>query len=125
MTPTHEERNRAILRRTLSAISHLYALFSGLLMGLSLLTAAPTRPGIHGSRVIGWMSLAHAVLYLAAGGMLWKPRRGAWLATLAAALGSLALAVLDLAGGRLGSIAPDGLYALVALAVFLQARPRA
>ena len=125
MIPTHEERNRIILGRTLSAISHLYAAFSGLVMGLSLLAAAPTRPGIHGSRAIGWMSLSHGVLYLAAGWMLWRPRRGAWLVTLMAAAGSVALSALDFMGRRLESIPIDGLYAPVALAIFLQVRRRA
>jgi len=124
MPPTHEERNRAILRLTLSAISHLYALFSAMI-GWSLLIADPKGDGLHGSRAIGRISLVLAAFYAAAGWALWKPRRGAWLLTLLAAVGSAALAVLDLLGRRPASLAIDGSYALVALALLLQARPRA
>jgi hypothetical protein len=122
-SPTHEERNAAILRKTLSAISHLYGTFS-LFVGWSLLALPPNQePGIHGSRTIGGLSLGHAALYYGAGWSLWRPRRGAWLVTLVASLGSLALAGLDLAGGRMRSVATDGMYALVAFAVYLQCRP--
>lgn len=122
--PTHEERNALILRKTLSAISHLYGLFS-LFVGWSLLALPAERSGIHGSRTIGTISLVHAALYVAAGWTLWRPRRGAWLLALAAALGALALAGLDAAGGRMRSIATDGMYALVAGAIWFQSRPRA
>lgn len=122
--PTHEERNASILRRTLSAVSHLYGVFS-LLIGWSFLVLPATGGGIHGSRSIGRMSLVHAALFVAAGWTLWRPRKGAWLFVLAAGAGSLALAGLDFAGGRMQSIATDAMYALVAAAVFLQIRPRA
>jgi hypothetical protein len=124
MTPTHDERNRIILRRTLAAISHLYGAFSAF-FGASLLAALPRGAGIHGSRTLGWVSLLHAALFFAVGTALWKPRKGATLAALAAALGSITLAVFDLAGNRLGSIATDGMYAVVALVILLLIRPRA
>ena len=124
MTPTHDERNRAILRRTLSMASHLYA-FYGLFFGWSLLAVAPKGAGIHGSRAIGTIFLVLATLFAAAGWALWRPRRGAWLLTLVAALGSASLAILDLVGHRHASMAIDGSYALLALALFLQVRPRA
>lgn len=121
--PTHEERNRFILRRTLSAISHLYAAWS-LVVGCSFLALPPRSEGIHGSRTLGKLSLLHAALYLGAGWALWKPRRGAWMLTILAALGAGALATLDLLGRRFQSAPTDGIYALVALAIYLQVRPR-
>ena len=121
--PSHEERNRLILRRSLSAVSHLYGLFSAL-VGWSLWMVPARGAGLHGSRFLGTYSLAQAALYIAAGGMLWRPRRGAWLLVLAAAAAAGALALLDFLGGRIQSLPVDGLYALVALALWLQARPR-
>ncbi|HLF92494.1 MAG TPA: hypothetical protein VJB14_03480 [Planctomycetota bacterium] len=121
--PAHEERNRLILRRSLSAVSHLYGLF-GALVGWSLWMRPPHGAGVHGSRFIGTYSLLQAALYIAAGWMVWRPRRGAWLLVLAAAAASSALAFLDFLGGRMQSLPVDGLYALVALALWLQARPR-
>lgn len=121
--PSHEERNRLILRRSLSAVSHLYGLFSAL-VGWSLWMAPARGAGLHGSRFLGTYSLAQAALYGAAGWMLWRPRRGAWLLVLAAAAAAGALALLDFLGGRMQSLPVDGLYALVALALWLQARPR-
>lgn len=122
--PTHEERNAFILRKTLSAISYLYAVFS-LFIGWSLLVLPPNQEeGLRGSRTLGTISLGHAALYLLAGWALWRPRRGAWVLTVAASLAALSLAGLDLAGGRLRSVATDGMYALVALAIYLEARRR-
>jgi hypothetical protein len=60
------ERNALILRRTLSAISWLYAIFNG---GLGIL-------GIESP--VGRLMVAHALLLGAAGLLLWKPRPGAW-----------------------------------------------
>ena len=117
MAESHEERNRAILRRTLAAISHLYALFS-FIFGASLL-AVSAKP------VLGLFSLAQGALYGAAGVALWKPRKGALVIALLAALGSIALAVLDFTAGRRQSIVFDGMYALVALILIPASRPRA
>jgi hypothetical protein len=121
--PTHEERNRLILRRSLSAVSHLYGLFSAL-VGWSLWMTSARGAGLHGSRFLGTYSLAQAALFVAAGWMLWLPRRGAWLLVFAAAVGAGVLALLDVLGGRMQSLPVDGLYALVALALGLQSRPR-
>jgi len=121
--PVPGERNRAILRRTLSAISVLYGAWS-LLVGWSFLALPPKGEGLHGSRFLGILSLIQAAIYLGAGGTLWKPRRPAWILTLVASLVALALAALDLAGGRIQTAPTDGIYALVALAIYLQVRPR-
>ncbi len=121
--PSHEERNRLTLRRSLSAVSHLYGFFSAL-VGWSLWMTASRGAGLHGSRFIGTYSLVQAILFVAAGWALWRPRRGAWLLVLAAAASSALLALLDFLGGRMQTLAVDGLYALIALAIGLQARPR-
>ena len=121
--PSHEERNRLILRRSLSAVSHLYGLFSGIL-GWSVWMVAPRRAGLHGSRFLGTYGLGQAVLFFAAGWALWRPRRWAWVLVTSAAASSAALALLDFLGGRMQSLPVDGLYALVALVIGLQARPR-
>lgn len=119
-----EERSAAILRRSLSAISVLYGAWS-LLIGWSFLELPSTGEGLHGSRFLGAYSIVHAALYLSAGGLLWRPRRGAWIVTLLAAVGAAALATLDVTGRRFQSAPTDGIYALVAGAVYLQVRPRA
>jgi hypothetical protein len=123
MAQSHDERNRLILTRTLSAVSLLYAAYD-LFFGWSLFLIAPKGEGIHGSRAIGWISLALAALLAGAGGALWKPRRGAWPMTLGAALGTLSLAALDFLGRRPASGAIDGAYGLLALGLFLLLRRR-
>jgi hypothetical protein len=123
MAQTHDERNRAILRRTLSAVSCLYGVYD-FFFGWSLFWIAPKGVGIHGSRAIGWISLVLAALLGLAGWALWKPRRAAGLLTLGAALGSVSLAGLDFLGRRPASGAVDGAYGLLALGLFLLLRRR-
>lgn len=121
-TVSHEERNRFILRRTLSAISWLYALWS-LALAYMALTLQPRGGGILSSRTAGWAWLVHAALLGLAGWGLWRPRRAAWGWTLAASLGSLALVTLDAIGGRWRSVPIDLMYPLVAAAITLRVRP--
>lgn len=107
---THEERNAIILRRTLSAVSWLYAIFNGFV-------------GFHGiDQLAGRLMLGHAALLALAGTMLWRPRRGATLALLAAAAGSVGFVVLDLRRGSVPAAAVDGLYVLVAAALLYKSR---
>ncbi len=109
---SHEERNAVILRRTLSGISWLYGLFEGLL-GL-LGWSGGTYPRI---------MAAYAALLALAGTMLWKSRRGAAWVTLAAALGSIGVALWDLMGYRKPDAAlVDGSYAVIAVLLLLKSR---
>lgn len=108
MTPD-EERNSAILRRTLSAISWLYALWSAMVGWMAM----PPR----GSSVLAVdprFILLHAALLGLAGTMQWKPARGVLLWTAVAAAGSIGFVVLDLRRGSLSAALIDGLYVVVA-----------
>ena len=109
---SHEERNAAILRRTLSAISLLYAIFNA---GLGCLTWAQ-------GGVPRWMAGQGALLALA-GVLLWKPRRGATLVTLLAAAGEMGFVVFDLRRQSPQAAVVDGLYVLVAAILLLKSRP--
>jgi len=112
---SHEERNAGILRRTLSAVSWLYALWTGLFA-----TAAwgRTTTGAHDAKVL----TAHAVLLALAGVLLWKPRRGAIPATLAAAAGSLYFVVLDLRHHSMPSALVDGAFIVLAAVLLYNSR---
>jgi hypothetical protein len=114
---SHEERNAGILRRTLSAASWLYALWTALIAAAAW---GRTTAGPHDAQVLA----AHAALLALAGVLLWKPRRGATLAVLAAAAGSIYFVVLDL---RREGVAPallDGAYVVLAAALLYKSRPR-
>lgn len=111
---SHEERNAAILRRTLSAISLLYAIFNAGLGGLTWAQGWVPR----------WMA-GQGVLLALAGVLLWKPRRGAVLVTLLAAAGEIAFVVFDLRRQSLQAAGVDGLYVLVAAILLLKSRPAA
>ena len=115
----HSERNRTILRWTLSAISVIHALLWGL-VSWGMLALRAVGGGEAASRTMGILHLVHAGLLAAAGWALWRPRRGAWVVTLLAGLGSLVLVVLDLRAGRWQSVPTDGLYPLVAALIWLQ-----
>jgi len=113
---THEERNRIILRRTLSAIAWICAFWTALL-------AAPlTGLGPEALRRRGWLMLGHAVLLAAAGVGLWKPRRWGWAATLAASLASLGFVAVDVLGGHAWAGVVDGLFPGLSLIVYVRAR---
>lgn len=122
--PTHEERNRFILRRTLSAISHLFAAWS-LLFAYMVLAPRTTGEGLLSSRMTGVVTLGHALFLGAAGWALWRPRRGAWAWTGLAVAGSLAILALDLYGRRWNSLPVDLMYPLAAVMISLQLRTRA
>lgn len=113
---THEERNRIILRRTLSAVAWICSVWTALL-------AAPlTALGSDGLRRRAWLMLGHALLLAAAGTGLWKPRRWGWIATLVAGLASLGFVGVDLLGRNWQSGAVDALFPALAAVVFLQTR---
>ncbi len=119
-----EERNRLILRRTLSAAAWLVAAWS-LLLGLALLTAPPAGEGLYASRLYGKLMAAHGLLLGISGGALWRPRRGAWALAGLAAAGSLFFAVLDGLKPNWQSAALDLVFPLLAAATFLKSRPPA
>lgn len=114
------DRNAAILRRTLSAISWLYALWAGLLGVVAF--------GLRGSATTAFdprFLLLHAAVLGMAGTMQWRPRRGHLLWTALAAAGSIAFVILDLRRGNVQAAAVDGGYILVAAALLYISRPQA
>jgi hypothetical protein len=109
-----DERNRLILRRTLSAVAWITALWSAV---IGLLQVQLGWPG-------GWLAAGHAVLLGLAGFGLWRPRVWGWGATALAALGSLLFVARDLKSGNVQAALVDGAFAAVALGIFLAARVR-
>jgi hypothetical protein len=105
--------NAAILRRTLAAISWLYAVWTAL-FGVAAWG--------HGTTVDPRLLFLHAALLSLAALLLWKPRRGAVVATLAAAAGSIFFVVLDLRLHNVEAALADGGYALVAPALLYKSR---
>jgi uncharacterized membrane protein len=108
-----DERNAAILRRTLSAISWLYALWSGMLGAITGAGSLPAK-----------LLIAHGALLGMAGTLLWKPRRAAVPVTLLAAAGSIFFVLYDLKLGNSQAAFIDGGYVVVALALLYKSRPR-
>ena len=113
-----EERNAIILRRTLGAVSWLYALWSGLFGALAL---GQTTGGPYDPRLI----LLHAGLLALAAVLLWKPRRGAVVVTLLAVAGSVYFTVLDVMRHGAQAALIDGLYPVLAAALLYKSRPQA
>jgi peptidoglycan/LPS O-acetylase OafA/YrhL len=111
-----DPRNRLILRRTLSAIAWIWALWSALLGAPIVLFPD------HDVRLRGWLLLGHAVLLAAAGVGLWKPRRWGWATTALAALAGVGFAVAAFAGGHSEAGAVDALFPICAAGIWLQAR---
>jgi hypothetical protein len=113
-----ERRNALILRRTLSAISWLYAVWTALFAAAALgrTTAVPYLPQL---------LLVQTALLAGAGVMLWKPRRGAVAAVLLAAAGSIFFVVLDLRRHSVDAAIVDGIYPVVAVALLIKSRARA
>jgi hypothetical protein len=116
-----DPRNRLILRRTLSAISHLHAVWSALL-GWGFLAVPPKGDGVLSSRWVGALTLVHAAALFGAGWALWKPRRRAAALTLGAVALSFALMAQDGLGHRWQSLGTDGLYPIVALGILWETR---
>jgi len=110
-----EERNALILRRTLSTVSWLYALWSGLIGATAWgrTTLGPYDPQL---------LVLHAGVLGAAGAMLWKPRRGAAVALFAAAAGSIFFVVLDVRRHNVQSAIVDGAYVALAIALWIKSR---
>ena len=113
-----QARNAAILRRTLSAVSWLYALWSGLL-GFMAMAVGGSEVAIN-PRFI----LLHAAVLGLAGTLQWHPRRGALLCTALAAAGSIGFVILDLRRGSAAAALADGGYVLVAAVLLYNSRPR-
>lgn len=105
-----EDRGAAIFRRTLSAVSVLFGLWSAMLGAVAWsrrdLAAVDPR-----------LLFLHAGLFGLAGTLLWTPRRGALVFTLLACAGSLYFVWLDLRSRNLDAALIDGLYILVAAAL--------
>jgi hypothetical protein len=118
--PTHEERNAFILRRTLCAVSWIYAFWSAL-FGVLAAGMPEKTEGLYDPRLI----LLHAGLLGLAGTLQWKPRRGALAATLAAVAGSLFFAGLDLQRHHVETAFIDGAYAALAGFLLFKSRPPA
>lgn len=115
--PTHEERNAFILRRTLSAISWIYAFWSGLFSFMALAANLPTE-GLYDHRLI----LVHAVLLGLAGWMAWKPRAGYAAAVLLAGAGSLFFVGLDVQRGQYETALLDGAYVPLSVLLLFKSR---
>ena len=111
---THEERNAIILRRTLSAVSWLYAIFNG---GMGAL--------LWSRGLLPRLMVAQGALLALAGLWLWRPRRGAVLFTLLAAAGSIFFVTLDLFLQNVQAALVDGAYCLAAAILLLKSRHRA
>lgn len=113
---THEERDRIILRRTLSAVAWICSMWTALL-------AAPlTALGQDDLRRRAWLMLGHAALLAASGVGLWRPRRWGWIATLAAGLASLGFVGVDLLGRNWQAGAVDALFPALSAVVFARTR---
>jgi hypothetical protein len=115
-----EERNSAILRRTLSGISGIYALWSGL-VGLMAMSLRGSSEVAIDPRLI----LLHAAVLGLAGTMQWRPMKGALLWTAVASAGSIAFVILDLRRGNATAALVDGSYVVVAAVLLYISRRRA
>jgi hypothetical protein len=117
--PTHEERNALILRRTLCSVSWIYAFWTAL-FGVLAANMPQKTEGLYDPRLI----LLHAGLLGLAGTLQWKPRRGALIATLIAAAGSVFFVVLDVQRNHVETAFIDGAYPVLAgLLVFKSRQP--
>ena len=114
MAPEDDD-NASILRRTLAAISWLYAVWTSLFGVAAWGQATNFDPRL---------LLLHAALFALAALLLWKPRRGAVAATLAAAAGSIFFVVLDLRHHSIGAALVDGGYVLLAPLLLHKSRRR-
>ena len=114
---TADERNALILRRTLSAISWIYAFWSGLFAAMALAANLRTQ-GPFDLRII----LLHSAVLALAGTLTWKPRRGAMAAVLLAAAGSLYFVAADVQHGRLDTALLDGAYVPLAILLLFKSR---
>lgn len=99
-----DDRNRLILRRTLSAVSWFCSLLNALLGLTAWSFRQPLGP---------WVT-AHALLLGLAGFGLWKPRPWGWTAALLASAGSVAFVVQD---RDWRAAAFDAVYPVVALLI--------
>jgi len=116
MSP-EDDRNAAILRRTLSAISWLYALWNGLLGAMALAVRGSSTLAVD-PRFI----LLHAAVLGMAGTLQWRPRRGSILCTAIAAAGSIAFVILDLRQQNVAAALLDGAYVVFAAALLYNSR---
>jgi hypothetical protein len=114
-TETPEDRNAAVLRRTLSAVSWLYGLWSAL---IALTVRAHPSEALVDWRLI----LLHASLLGLAGAMQWRPRRAALSCTILAAVGSIFFVIHDLERGGVGAAIVDGAYVPMAAALLYKTR---
>jgi hypothetical protein len=99
------------LRRTLSLVSWLFAVYTLLL--------ALAASAVQEARLPAAFLFAQVTLLSGAGYGLWRPRSGAWGFVLASALGSLGFVAFDLHLGNPQAAAVDAAYPAVALALRL------
>ena len=109
-----------ILRRTLSRVSWLYALWSGFL-GATAWGLLRGTEGLYDPRLV----VLHAGLLGLAGALLWKPRRGSVIAVFLAAAGSIFFVSLDLGRHNVQAALVDGAYVVLAAALLCKSRRRA
>ena len=115
-----DDRDRLILRRTLSAIAWLYAIWN---LALGLPVALSGAGALAASRPKAWWLVGHAVLFMASGLGLWKERRWAWPAAFAAAAASAVFVTLDVRKGNLDAAVVDGAWPALVFAIFALVRP--
>ncbi len=118
---TPGERNRLVLRRTLGAVSYLYAAF-GIVMGLALLGPRRVGSGLYDSRTFAAILIGHGIILAATGEALRASRGWAGALALLAAGGSAFLAVLDFGRGNWVNGGLDAAYVLITLGILLRTR---
>lgn len=116
-----DDRERLILRRTLSAIAWLYAAWNFL---LGLPVALTTSGELSAARPKAWWLVGHALLFGLAGLGLWGGRRWAWPAAFAAALASAAFVAIDVRSGNVDAAVVDGAWPALSILIFMLIRPR-
>ena len=109
-----EERNAAIVRRTLSTVCWLFALFN-LALG-----ALGWSAGLHAKLMLG-----HGAVLGLAGTMLHRPRRGAIGAVIAACATSILIAALDLQARNSQAACIDASFVPIAALLLYKSRRHA
>ena len=115
------ERNRQVLRRTLSIISWIYSAMYGLFVPIAFL-APEGDTGVMDIRTLLSLMAGHMAMLVAAGWALWKPRTWAWTAVVYAAVGACVFAAIMMLHGDVSSGVMYVLYAVLALGIYVKTR---